>query len=287
MFGHLLLEKLTRQMQPRVPEADLIMQEYEQVTAFMEGGRDDGILAYVYLFHAVMSLPAIRPGDVVLDLACGPANQLVQIAQFHPEARFVGIDASSAMLELAHKAIADSGLGNISLQQGDITRLAGFADQSVDCVTCTMSLHHLPDTATLAATMREIRRVLKPVGGVYVADFGRLKRPATQRYFAYDRKEMQSDQFTDDFLASMRAAFSIAEFEIALDELGMTIERHATAVAPFILIYRSIERQKPSRATTEAVKAQYGALTSGQRRDFDNLARWFKAAGLDLPCPVR
>ena len=42
----------------------------------------------------------------------------------------------------------------------------GFADASVDCAICTMSLHHLPDTTALAATHRAIDRILKPDGGI-------------------------------------------------------------------------------------------------------------------------
>ena len=66
MIGHLLLERLARREQIRVPEADLIMQQQDQIAAFAASGRDQGILAYIYLFHAVMALPVIRPGDTVL-----------------------------------------------------------------------------------------------------------------------------------------------------------------------------------------------------------------------------
>jgi len=287
MIAHLLLEKLTRQMQPRVPEADLIMQEQGQVLAFMEGGRDEGILSYVYLFHALMALPVIRPGDTVVDLACGPANQLVQMARLNPETRFIGVDASPSMVALALDTVAASGLGNVALQNGDITQLTAFADQSVDCVTCTMSLHHLPDTQALATTMREIRRILKPGGGVYLADFGRLKRAASQRYFAHDRQELQSEQFTADFLASMRAAFSPAEFDMALAEIGAPIQRYETGLAPFMLICRNTARRDIDSTLTAQVKAAYADLSCGQRRDFDNFVRWFKMGGLALPCAVR
>lgn len=287
MIGHLLLERLARREQIRVPEADLIMQQQDQIAAFAASGRDQGILAYIYLFHAVMALPVIRPGDTVLDLACGPANQLAQIAQLNPDTHFIGVDASPNMLELARGTLANAGLGNVTLQSGDITRLTGFADASVDCVICTMSLHHLPDTAALAATLREIGRLLKPDGGVYLADFGRLRRAATQRFFAYDRQELQSQQFTEDFLNSMRAAFSPAEFHTALAASGRPIHYYATALAPFMMICRSPARRTLDASLTQQVQRAYAGLTKGQRRDFNNFTRWFKAGGLELPCPVR
>ena len=49
MIGHLLLEKLARREQIRVPEADLIMQQQDQIAAFAASGRDPQILACVLL----------------------------------------------------------------------------------------------------------------------------------------------------------------------------------------------------------------------------------------------
>jgi SAM-dependent methyltransferase len=121
------------------------MADAGQVSAFMDSGRRDGVLHYIYLFHALMSLPQIRPGDVVLDLACGPANQLLQIARLHPDCRFVGLDASPAMLQLAADNLRAAGVHNVSLQQGDMTVLAGVAAVRTwccapcRCITCLMS----------------------------------------------------------------------------------------------------------------------------------------------------
>jgi ubiquinone/menaquinone biosynthesis C-methylase UbiE len=287
MIGHLLLEKLSLRVLPRVPETDSVMEEQGQIIAFMEGGLNEGILAHIYLFHALICLPIIRPGDTVVDLACGPANQLVQMAKLNPQANFIGVDASPGMIALAQKTLNSHGLGNIALQTGDMTQLSVFADESVDCVTCTMSLHHLPDVSALTATLGEIRRILKPDGGVYLADFGRLKRVSTQRFFAYDRQELQSDQFTADFLASMSAAFSPAEFNAALKTAGLLLERYETALAPFMIIYRSALRRHIDPALAVSARASYTALSNGQQRDFDNFTRWFKAGGLNLPCSIR
>ena len=287
MALHLFMEALSRNTQVRVPEADLVMQEVTQVAAFAESGGEAGMLADIYLFHAVMSLPVIRPGDIVLDLACGPAIQLAQIAQFHPDVQFIGLDASPKMLEIAGRTIAEAALGNVTLQQGDMTRLTNHQDQSIDCVTCTMSLHHLGDVPQLHATMREIRRVLKPGGGLYLADFGRLKRSATQRYFAYDRKEWQSEQFTADFLASIMAAFSTAEFDTALQAHNLTdVSRYTTAVAPFMVIYRSRQSRRTEPCPRDAIKRRFAALTKQQQRDFVNVTRWFRLGGLNLPFGV-
>jgi arsenite methyltransferase len=286
MVTHLLLEKLAAKPLERVPERQLIMENPVQTGAFAASGRKEGVLRYIYLFHAIQALPVIRPGDRVLDLACGPANQLVQMARLTPEARFTGLDASHTMLELGHATVEASRLNNIALTHGDVTRLDGFADASIDAVLCTMSLHHLPDPEALTKTMRQIRRVLKPGGGLYLADFGRLKRRATQRFFATDRADMQSEQFTRDFLDSLRAAFSLDELRRALAELGAPTRLYQTAMSPFMMICRSEPRIGIDPARRQRIAAAWRELPAGLRRDFHNLARWFAVGGLDLPCRI-
>jgi SAM-dependent methyltransferase len=50
--------------------------------------------------HLVRTLgPALAPGDTVLDLACGDGG----LADFLPEQRYVGVDASAQMVEAARR----------------------------------------------------------------------------------------------------------------------------------------------------------------------------------------
>jgi len=282
MMLHLLLERFSSSVLAREPEPPL-MEDADQVRAFMQSGFSNGILNYVHFFHAVISLPVIRPGDVVLDLACGPASQLLQIARLHPDVHFIGVEASSGMLALAQENLVQAGVSNVSLQPGDISRLDGFADASIDCVLCTMSLHHLPDIEMLGQTMGQIRRVLREGGGVYLADFGRLKRRATQHFFAYDRIELQSELFTIDFLNSQRAAFSQAELQQSVALLERELGVYRTALAPFMLLFRSVTRRQIDEALQRRVLDGFGRLNAGERRDFNNLARWFRLGGLELP----
>ena len=143
------------------------------------------MLAYLYLFHAVMALPVIRPGDTVLDLACGPANQLMQIARLNPDVRFIGIDASCSMLTAARAAIDHDPPGNIDLRQADMTFLEDFSPHSVDSVLCTMSLHHLADPPALRLfAVLGRSAMLRPGGGLYLADFGRLAPVDPAVFFA-------------------------------------------------------------------------------------------------------
>lgn len=283
MLAHLLLERLSPQVLPRVPEAWLVMEDLAQNEAFALAGREDGILAFIYLYQALQIAPLVRHGDRVLDLGCGPANQLVQIARLNPQAHFTGLDASSEMLERAHATIRRCGVANVEPVAGDMTALAQFADASFDCVISTMSLHHLPDEAALGDTMRAARRVLKPGGGLYLIDFGRLKRAATQRFFAADRRDVQPENFTRDYFNSLQAAFSVDELSRAMQVFGSGVTRYATALAPFMVIFRSAARREPDAPTRQAARDMYRQMSAAQQKDFRLYARWLRAGGLGLP----
>ncbi len=49
----------------------------------------------------------------------------------------------------------------------------------------------------LEQTFQEAARVLKPSGGLYVSDFGRLKSTRSVDYFAYQHQDRQPELFTD------------------------------------------------------------------------------------------
>lgn len=281
---HLLRERLYWGSQPREPEPDLVMESEAQTWAFSLAGEQDGVLAFLYLYNALQISSVLQPGDRVLDLACGPANQLIQMARLNPDMQFVGIDASPGMLQHAQSGLQRHGVGNVDLQLGDITRLNSLEDASFDCVTCTMSLHHLPDLAALNATMHEIRRLLKPQGRFYLVDFGRFKLRSSQRFFANDLH--QSAQFTDDYFNSLRAAFSVQELTAAAAMLQPGTQPYPTALAPFMVVLRSAFQRPLDTHTLQRAKAAVAHLSALQQHNFHNLANWFRMGGYPLCCAL-
>src|SRR5204863_5016089 len=101
-----LREAMTRERSARAPEPDLVMDDPDKVTAYTRAGREDGVMAPVYLFHCAQICDVIRPGDTVVDLGCGPATQLAMVARLNPEVRFTGIDLSDEMLDRARAHVA-------------------------------------------------------------------------------------------------------------------------------------------------------------------------------------
>jgi ubiquinone/menaquinone biosynthesis C-methylase UbiE len=270
--------------QPRVPEPDLVMESVAQTASFSQAGDQGGVLAFLYLYNALQISAVLQAGDRVLDLACGPAHQLVQVARLNPEVRFVGLDASPTMLQCAQNTLAQAGVRNVELVQGDMSRLAQWDDASLDGVICTLSLHHLPDQATLCATLHEVRRVLKPQGRFYLMDFGRLKRLSTQRFFADDLR--QSAQFTEDYFNSLRAAFSVEELTAAVAPLGSDVQRHVTLLAPFMVVFRSPFQRPMDPPTLQRARAVFADLSAAQQSNFHGVTHWFRGSGFALPCDL-
>lgn len=268
---------------PRRPEPQA-MTDPGQVAAFDEAGREGGVMAPVYLYHCIQVCAQVRPGDVVLDLGCGPANQLALIARLNPDVRFVGLDLSEPMLARAEATCRAQGLTNVELRQGDMTRLEGFGDASLDAVYSTMTLHHLPDREALEATFAEIARVLKPGGGLYLVDFGRLRSEAAMRLMAEQHADRQPEAFTADYLNSLRAAFSLGDWRRAhVRHLAGRGRLHATFFSPYMVAVRGAPRRTLPEALRRALREMREALPPWQRRDLDDLARFFRLGGLALP----
>src|SRR3954449_13128615 len=69
-------------------------------------------------------LLGLGPGDLVLDVACGPGNFTREFARaVGEEGLVVGIDASRTMLARGVVDLEAAALGNLALIRGDATRL--------------------------------------------------------------------------------------------------------------------------------------------------------------------
>ncbi len=115
----------------------------------------------------IADLP-IKPGDRVLDLACGAGAYSVWLAeQVGPTGSLVGLDRSIAYLDQARQHASGHALSPIiSFQQGDIAELP-FADNTFDVVWCAHSLYSLPNPV---AALHELRRVARVGGHVAVLE---------------------------------------------------------------------------------------------------------------------
>jgi arsenite methyltransferase len=266
---------------PREPEPDLVMDDPEQVAAYSCAGRIDGSMSAAYLFHSAQISQTIQGCSNVIDLGCGPATQLAQVALLNPDISFLGIDLSETMLESGRRYVDALGLGNIGFQHDDITRLQSIPDASVDAVISTMVLHHLPTRRHLDDCFRQITRVLKPGGMLYLTDFGRLKSLKSVLFFAYMNAGSQPHQFSLDYERSLRAAFLLDDFRNGANRfLPSTASVFSTFPVPFLVVIKT--PSKPlSFDLSVRVKQMRQALTRHYRKDLDGLRFFFKWGKLD------
>lgn len=104
-----------------------------------------------------------RAGMDVLDVGCGTG---IQLACYQDAGcRVSGLDASPAMLEVARRRLGSTA----SLRLGDATHLP-FPDHAFDLVLASTVLHEMP-AEVRAATLGEMRRVLRPGGRILLTDF--------------------------------------------------------------------------------------------------------------------
>lgn len=265
---------------PREPEPALVMDDEEQTRAYDQAGRIDGIMAAAYLFHTAHISRVIAGKTRVLDLACGPATQLLQVARLNRGIHFVGVDLSAEMLERARSNLAASDCSNVEIRQDDMTRLSTIGDRSVDAVVSTMALHHLPSFEHLRRCFDQISRVLAPGGALYLVDFGRLKSLRSVLYFAYQNARHQPHLFSLDYERSLRAAFLPEDFQRAMDEFLPNRARLVTTFkVPFLMLITSDGRDVDREIAVRLRELRTG-LRPGYRRDLDDLRVFFRLGGL-------
>lgn len=105
----------------------------------------------------------VRAGDCVLDVGCGTGALLEALSLAAPKAKLSGVDLSGEMLDVAVRSLEPA----IELKQAYAEALP-FGDGAFDIVVSTNVFHFIrhPVLALL-----EMRRVLKPSGGVVITDW--------------------------------------------------------------------------------------------------------------------
>lgn len=114
-----------------------------------------------------VALLPVQTGQTVLDLGSGAGMDLILAAgKVGPSGRVIGVDMTPVMIAKAKENILRAGLNNVEVRQGEMENLP-VEDNSVDWVISNCVINLSPDKKRVFA---EIARVLKPGGGMVVAD---------------------------------------------------------------------------------------------------------------------
>jgi SAM-dependent methyltransferase len=266
---------------PREPEPDLVMGADDQVAAYAIAGRHPSGMSAAGLFHAAHVSAVLQGCQTAVDLGCGPCTQLAQIAELNPDISFTGVDLSSTMLDSARSYLGERKVSNVALVQDDISRLETIPERSADAVVSTVALHHLPTLEALRSCFKQVRRILKPGGAIYIADLTRLKSVKSVVSLAYADRGHQPHLFLLDYERSLRAAFLLDEFKLlAKEELPGDVQVFSTFLLPLFAVVKT-----PDRALRDdqhrRLRAMRADLPKRYRADLDELRRFFRMGGLE------
>jgi arsenite methyltransferase len=240
----------------RINEPQESMDDPAQVEAYIQAYEWGGPTSALQLHHLRELSRMIRPGDTVVDLACGPGPLLLELAKIYPDTRFIGADLSPTMLAYITSEADRLGLKNVEVLCEDIRDLPSLQDGQVDMVITTSALHHLPDHGVLRQVFRKIKSLLKKDGGFYIFDFGQLKSSKTRELCVAEVAKLAPPLTAHDYDLSLQAAYPIElVFETAREELPRPYTASTSAFVDFFYFLQTGQRTEPSEAALARIDA--------------------------------
>ena len=138
----------------------------------------------------LLEIAALRPGEQVLDVACGtglitfPAAGAVGL-----RGSVVATDISERMVERIRSAAATRGLANVTARRAHAEEQL-FEAASFDAVLCGLGLMYVPEPL---GALREMGRVLKSGGRAVVAVWGARSHCGWADIFPIVERRVESD----------------------------------------------------------------------------------------------
>lgn len=162
--------------------------------------------------YRFLGLEKYLPGARLIDVGCGTGHRVIPLAVRFGAKEYVGIDHSTASLEVAADLVQELGLRNATLMEGDLFDLP-YPDGSFDIVISQGVLHHTSDPYR---GFRELVRICKPGGFVNIFLYNKwnhwrhnLQKARVDRIAGLDiqkRFEVAHRLYGDKPIAAMTAA---------------------------------------------------------------------------------
>ena len=157
---------------------DSVAPKYDVMNDLMSAGLHRVWKAYT------VKVANVRDGQSVLDIAGGTGDLALAFApQVGPTGRVVHTDINQAMLSEGRNRLLDAGVALPTLVC-DAEKLP-FPDASFDVVTVAFGLRNMTHKDV---ALKEMNRVLKPMGKLLVLEFSKVAKPLEKIYDWYSFK---------------------------------------------------------------------------------------------------
>ena len=152
----------------RIPEGGAIednpgmtMEQYSEIMK-KQLGRE-------YLRFADNVVKKVNPleNSIVLEIGPGPGWAGIYLLKKRKDLKLIGLDTSPDMIRVASENATKEGFPDIVFIQGSAENMSEINDDTFDLVISRDSLHHWEEPERV---FKEIKRVLKPEGKLYIHD---------------------------------------------------------------------------------------------------------------------
>lgn len=155
---------------------------------------------------ALVEAVDLRPGERVLDVACGTGFVARQAARcVGASGKVIGVDINVGMLAIAQAATASSAALTVDWQEADVSALP-FPDGSFEVALCQQGLQFFPDRL---GALQEIRRILVPGGRLGLSVWGPIEE---NPYFLAVEVAIRR-HVSDDAASGLRKPHALADPE--------------------------------------------------------------------------
>ena len=187
-------------MLARIPEPELML-GIVQCEVYNQEFADDPRILEEFL-ETYNQYIGITTGTVV-DLGSGTCNFVIALCKMHPALSVTCYEASSAMIEIAQRNIAQAGLENqINLIQDDFFNAQG----QFDLVIANRVLHHVNDTVGFWNLIDRLGK------NILVCDLG---RPNTLEFLIHPLSE--------DAINSLKAEYTLEEVQDQINDYNYSL----------------------------------------------------------------
>lgn len=146
-----------------VEVTDSVLREWRESATYWERHAQTIRTMFAPLTRTLIEEAGIREGDHVLDVAGGPGEPSLTIAEFvGSSGSVVCTDVIAEMVEAAEREARRRGLKNIEFRQTSADSLP-FGDNTFDAAVCRLGVMFFPDSL---AGVTEMLRVTKPGGKI-------------------------------------------------------------------------------------------------------------------------